>query len=266
MKQTSLLSFLTTFFFILTAVFNPVIFAEIQADGQANASRGLSVQMNSFKMLQTTSAFAAEEGTSMPVAKQMDIERKETIQANRAALASRSSQRLEQIRIDQRMNRQFVQTVRAMDDITRLDLRKPSGLSIEQADQILKGTGLEGLGKAFVEAEKDYQVNAYYLMAHAAWESNWGKSKLSIEKNNLFGFMAYDNNPYESAKRFSSKSDSVLTVAQFISEHYLSKNGQYYHGPNLEGMNVEYSTDDSWSEGIGQVMRLLVKKTAVYAV
>jgi beta-N-acetylglucosaminidase len=265
MKQTSLLSFLTSFFFILTTIFNPVIFAQIQADGQAGANHGLSAETNLFKHLQTSSAFA-EDMKSMTVAKQLEIERKETIVARQKVLASRSRRLINQQRIDRRMNRQFVQVVRETDDITRLDLRKPSGLSVEQADQILKGSGLEGLGKAFVEAEKDYQVNAYYLMAHAAWESSWGKSKLSREKNNLFGFTAYDDNPYYSAHSFSSKSESILTVAKFISDHYLSKNGQYYHGPNLQGMNVEYASDDSWSEGIGQVIRILVKKTSGYAV
>ena len=145
-------------------------------------------------------------------------------------------------------------------DVTTLDLRKPSGLSVGQADSILRGTGLEGLGKAFVEAEQNHGVNAVYLMAHAAWESAWGKSKISREKNNLFGYMAYDKSPYKSAKRFQSKAEGIDVVARFISQNYLHESGPYYHGPTLRGMNVRYATDENWNRGIAKVIRHLIKK------
>lgn len=145
-------------------------------------------------------------------------------------------------------------------DVTTLDLRKPSGLTAGQADRLLEGTGLEGLGKAFVEAEQKHEVNAYYLMAHAAWESGWGRSKICREKNNLFGYMAYDGSAYRSAKRFESKAESIDVVAQFIRENYLEETGRYYHGPTLKGMNVRYASDHNWNRGIGQVMVSLVNK------
>lgn len=157
-------------------------------------------------------------------------------------------------------HKEFVHAVKTS-DVTRLDLRKPSELTIGQAEQLLEGTGLEGLGKAFVEAEKKYQVNAYYLMAHAAWESGWGKSRISREKNNLFGYMAYDGSPYQSAKGFKTKEESIDVVARFISQHYLNEQGMYYHGPTLQGMNVRYASDSNWDRGIAKVMVSLVKKT-----
>jgi len=156
-------------------------------------------------------------------------------------------------------HQKFLQEIRNS-DVTTLDLRKPSGLNVGQADSLLKGTGLEGLGKAFVEAEKNYQVNAFYLIAHAAWESGWGKSRLSREKNNLFGFMAYDGSPYKSAKRFKSKAEGIDVVARYISQHYLDETGRYYHGPTLRGMNVRYATDQNWDRGIAKVIIYLVKK------
>lgn len=160
----------------------------------------------------------------------------------------------------QKINETFISEIKTK-DVTRLDLRKPSGLTAVQADQLLKGTGLEGLGKAFVEAEKEYKVNAYYLMAHAAWESAWGKSRLSKEKNNLFGFMAYDGSAYRSAKTFKTKEESIHVVAQYVSDQYLSKGGKYYNGSHLKGMNVRYATDSNWGKGIGKVMSSLAKKT-----
>ncbi|MBP1933716.1 glucosaminidase domain-containing protein [Ammoniphilus resinae] len=157
-------------------------------------------------------------------------------------------------------NGEFLKVVRTT-DVTRLDLRKPSGLSDVQAEQLLKGTGLEGLGKAFVTAEQTYKVNAYYLIAHAAWESGWGKSRISREKNNLFGYMAYDRSPYESAHGFKTKADSIDRVASFVSKQYLSEEGRYYHGSNLRGMNVRYASDNNWKNGIAKVMVSLAKRT-----
>ncbi|MNU94830.1 putative endo-beta-N-acetylglucosaminidase precursor [compost metagenome] len=146
-------------------------------------------------------------------------------------------------------------------DVTTLDLRTPSGLTAEQADDILKGTGLEGLGKDFVDAEAKHKVNAYYLMAHAAWESGWGESRLSKNKNNLFGYAAYDDTPYSSAVDFKTKGDCIDTVAEFIQTHYLTKDGDHYNGPNLKGMNIKYASDDNWAKGIAQTMVGLVKRS-----
>lgn len=156
-------------------------------------------------------------------------------------------------------HQKFLQEIKNV-DLTTLDLRKSSGLHVGQADTLLKGTGLEGLGKAFVEAEKNYGVNAFYLIAHAAWESGWGKSRLSREKNNLFGFMAYDRSPYRSAKAFKSKEEGIDVVAEYISKHYLDESGKYYNGATLRGMNKRYATDKNWDNGIAKVIYSLIKK------
>jgi beta-N-acetylglucosaminidase len=166
----------------------------------------------------------------------------------------------QEMMIDQETNREFLASIKQI-DVTRLDLRKPSGLTGVQADHLLKGTGLEGLGNAFVEAEKKYQVNAYYLIAHAAWESGWGKSRISREKNNIFGFQAYDNSPYRSAKSFTTKEESIDVVTKYISEQYLSEDGKHYHGSDLKGMNVRYATDQNWNKGIAKVIKGLASKT-----
>lgn len=146
-------------------------------------------------------------------------------------------------------------------NVTGFDLRVSSGLTVEQANLILTGTGLEGLGQGFVDAEEKHGVNAYYLMAHAAWESSWGKSELAQTKNNLFGFTAYDASPTKSATQFKTKEDCIDIVAGYVKTHYLSENGKYSNGPDLSGMNVRYATDTNWSEGIGSVIESLVNKS-----
>lgn len=147
-------------------------------------------------------------------------------------------------------------------DITKINLKTPSGLSSDDIEKILEGTKLSGLGEAFAKAEEKYHVNAYYLMAHAAWESSWGTSKLAKNKNNLFGFGAYDSSAYSSAIKFETKADCIYTVAEFISEHYLDKEGDHYNGPNLIGMNKKYASDEKWANGIASVIKSLINRNS----
>lgn len=171
-------------------------------------------------------------------------------------------ERLKQIELQKQELNNFINMVNSI-NVKTLNLRTPSNLTPNQANEVLQGTGLDGLGEAFVNAEKNYGVNAYYLMSHAAVESSWGKSKISKLKNNLFGFTAYDASPGTSATTFKSKAHSIDFVAKYISIHYLSEDGQYYNGPNLKGMNVMYASDEEWANVISQVFDQLVDKTVV---
>lgn len=145
-------------------------------------------------------------------------------------------------------------------DIKSINLHTPSGLTADEIEEVLKNTKLAGLGEAFFDAEKNYKINAYYLIAHAAWESGWGTSRLAIKKNNLFGFSAYDSSAYGSASSFKTKSECIDTVAKFISEHYLSEDGDHYNGPNLKGMNKKYASDKNWAQGIANTIECLTEK------
>ncbi len=135
-----------------------------------------------------------------------------------------------------------------------LDLRLESGISARALDKFLKGTPMEGLGAYFVAAEKRYSVNAQYLCAHAVHESNFGRSRIARDKKNLFGFGAYDSDPYRYAKTFKSFEECIYYVAEYIAENYLSPAGKYYNGPTLKGMNVKYATDPYWAEKIARHM------------
>ncbi len=41
---------------------------------------------------------------------------------------------------------------------------------------------------AIFEASGDYGLNPIYILAHAIWESGWGRSTIARIKNNLFGY------------------------------------------------------------------------------
>lgn len=160
-----------------------------------------------------------------------------------------------------------------------LDLNKPSGISAEAIDKAFAGHGkLAGLGKTFVSIESNIPpaphpltniiespneggrvMNALYLAAHAAWETGWGTSRIFKDKNNLFGYGAYDSSPYDSAYTFASPADCVIYAANKVKDNYLTKGGKYYNGPTLEGMNVKYATDKNWAHGIASIMAKIAK-------
>lgn len=138
------------------------------------------------------------------------------------------------------------------------DVRLSSGASAEEIDAKLIGTGLEGLGSAFVEAENNYGVNAWFLTGLAIHESAYGSSKIAVDKNNVFGFQAYDSSPYESARTFSSKQEGVDHVAKYISEAYLTPGGTYYNGVSIDSIGKRYATDPNWSNAVKKHMANLL--------
>ena len=84
------------------------------------------------------------------------------------------------------------------------DLTEATNYSAEDLDKVfsllnIDNSLLENKGATFKEAEEHYHINALYLLAHSALESDWGRSKIAKDKNNFFGITAYDTTPYLSA-------------------------------------------------------------------
>ena len=137
------------------------------------------------------------------------------------------------------------------------NLTLPSGETAASLNQFLAGSALAGLGASFMQAETTYHVSARYFVAHAILESAWGTSAIAQNKFNLFGFGADDANPYGDAMTFTSFDACIQYVAQFIEVNYLTASGQFYHGPTLRGMNVDYASDPNWAEKIASIAATL---------
>lgn len=146
------------------------------------------------------------------------------------------------------------------------DLREPSGVWVEELDVILKDTGLEDISDVLKYCEDTYHVNALFLLALVSWESSYGTSDLAIYKNNLTGYMAYNENSYESAKYFRSKAECVETTARLLAKNYLNEEGAYFEGFGIRDVNKHYcllddgSPDFAWSEGISKVANEYIEK------
>ena len=136
-----------------------------------------------------------------------------------------------------------------------LDLREHSSLTSSEINYLLDNTNLSDLGEAFVQAELDYNVNAFFLMSLAIHESGWGRSQIAKIKNNLFGFGAFDTSPFESAVTFSSKSEGIDKVARHLKENYLCSSGRFFGGGyNLSHINKRYASDEKWAIKIANTM------------
>ena len=144
------------------------------------------------------------------------------------------------------------------------DLRKPTIYTAAELDKVyslmnINGSRLAGKGAVFKEAEKRYQVNALYLMAHSALESAWGRSQIAKDKNNFFGIAAYDTTPYDSAKSFDNVDKGILGAAKWIRENYIDE-GRTHLGNKSSGMNVLYASDPYWGEKIASIMMTINSK------
>ena len=144
------------------------------------------------------------------------------------------------------------------------DLRKPTNYTAAELDKVyslmnINGSRLAGKGEVFKEAEKRYQVNALYLMAHSALESAWGRSQIAKDKNNFFGIAAYDTTPYDSAKSFDNVDKGILGAAKWIRENYIDE-GRTHLGNKSSGMNTLYASDPYWGEKIASIMMTINSK------
>ena len=159
----------------------------------------------------------------------------------------------------------FAPRVQADDDRFTIDTNlnetvEVTGADLDEAIRAIKpSSALIGLGQVFVNVGNSKNINAYYIAAHAAWETGWGTSAIFKDKNNLFGYGAFDHCPYECALTFNTIEEGVVYAMTRVKEDYLTEGGKYYNGPNLRGMNVRYATDTNWGNGIVNIMNSLFR-------
>ncbi|MED1204549.1 SH3 domain-containing protein [Heyndrickxia acidicola] len=167
----------------------------------------------------------------------------------------------------------------AHDGYQFIDLRTHSNVTAAQINNYIasyvESTGKKSIltnkGQAFIDAGNKYGVNALYLAAHAILESAYGTSTIALAKNNLFGYHAYDADPFIAAYKFSSVEDCIDYAARVIKVNYLTPTGSYYKTPilgfkttdmsntridaNSIGMNYYYASDQNWGKSIARHMQ-----------
>ena len=158
-----------------------------------------------------------------------------------------------------------------------MKLNEPSELSLEQFKKIFNNESKDtnkifyNNAQYFYYAEKQYNINGVFLAAVAIHESGWGSSTISVNKNNLFGYGAYDSSPYESSYQFSDYSEGIDLLARVFVKYYLNPagtkiyndnvaTGTYYNGATVSGVNKKYATDNNWANGVYTWMQYLYNR------
>ncbi len=127
---------------------------------------------------------------------------------------------------------------------------------------------LRNIGQALINAEKRYGVNSIIMLSVAINESNWGKSSIAQNKNNIFGINALDSNPTGTANEFKSVEDCINEFAKnYISKGYANPGSWKYKGAHLGnknlGANVKYASDPFWGEKAAAYMYRIDKNISV---
>lgn len=144
-----------------------------------------------------------------------------------------------------------------------LPLRSKSNLSGEDLDaafKALKGnvkkSALKDTGSEFKKAEELYGVNALLLYALAVHESAWGLSPYALERNNLFGWAAYDADP-DNASYFASIAQCINEQAGLNLRYFLDIDDWRFFSMSLgnkgSGVNVKYASDPYWGQKIAAI-------------
>lgn len=157
-----------------------------------------------------------------------------------------------------------------------MDLNKPSGFSLEQFKKALTDSKdvnkiFENNAEYFYYIEEQYNINGLFVASIGIHESAWGTSRIAKNKYNLFGYGAYDSNPYNGAYTFSSYSESIDLLARVLVKYYLNPkgtiiydgqmaSGKYYSGSTVSDVNKKYATDKNWANCVYKYMEYLYSK------
>ena len=158
-----------------------------------------------------------------------------------------------------------------------MDVNKPSGLTLEDFKKVLSNNPrdvnkiFENNAEIFYNLEEKYNINGLLIAAMGIHESAWGTSKIANDKQNLFGYGAYDHDAYNSAFIFTEYQEGIETVARALAKNYLNTagtiiyggetaTGKYYNGTTISSINIRYATDENWANAVYNIMEGLYER------
>ncbi len=135
------------------------------------------------------------------------------------------------------------------------NLLSTSGVSAWAIDEYLQAkTSLPRLGAAFLAAERKHGVNARFLLAAAMHELAWGRGAIARLKHNLFGYNAYDRDPFHYATAYATYAANINATAKFIRDFYLTPGGRWWGGqPTLRSMQQFWSSSGQWGINVSRI-------------
>lgn len=144
-------------------------------------------------------------------------------------------------------------------DIKNIDIH--SEVSADElnksVDMLQPKNNLNTLGKYFIEAQNNYDINAIILLSIACLESTYGTSKLAVEKNNLFGIDARDSLQGQAnyGKDFETVEECIDHAGHRLGKQYLEKDPAAtwrYCGGNKDIWSVgkKWCSKSDWGDKI----------------
>lgn len=131
------------------------------------------------------------------------------------------------------------------------NLSNVSNITHEEMYQVLADTTMSHLAWAIVEAERVYEVNAFFIASIIALESGWATSQRAINSNNLTGMAVYgDDSP---GMYFNSQDECVMETTKHLSDNYLTPGAIYYNGDSTAAVNIKYCESSDWHLKIDQI-------------
>jgi hypothetical protein len=144
---------------------------------------------------------------------------------------------------------------------------KPYILYKDEDIEKLMRDNLIGLGEAFNHFSMLNDFDVMHNINHAILESGSGTSKIARDKNNLYGWTAYDSSAYDSATGYNSFVDCIEEWSSKYNKLYLEPYGGQYRGNNEYAVNVVYASSPVAGINksfITQQLRDILAKPIVY--
>ena len=138
---------------------------------------------------------------------------------------------------------------------TRTDI---SSGSIDAFMKSMKGNSsvMSNKASSFINAQEKYGCNALLVYAMACLESAYGTSGYATNRNNLFGWSAYDDSPND-ASYFSSVDVCVNEQMGRNLNWFMDYTNRRYFGNCVgnkgAGLNVQYASDPYWGIKIAAI-------------
>lgn len=141
------------------------------------------------------------------------------------------------------------------------DLRVLSNLTPEQLDTMLEGSYLKKLSPHILEYEKEYNVNALFVLSLVTEESGHGTSYLARTHKNIAGM----KNSRGGYRTFPNWTSCAKEVFRLIDEEYLSEGGKFkVKDSNIKSVNLRYCPNPkdpySWSENINTIAQIYLER------
>lgn len=138
-------------------------------------------------------------------------------------------------------------------------------------NKLKPNNALSNLTEHFLKAEKNYDINAVILLSIACLESNYGLSKLAVEKNNLFGIDARDSlqGKPNFGKDFETKEDCIDHAGHRLGCQYLKRDSKadwrYCDGKqDIYSVGKKWCSKTSWADSVISVATRLEKAIEEY--